>query len=233
MIPNWRSESVHFLPIFICSQLSREKRKEGGLFLWNTIPLVLIQACHLNPMVLWILATDMIWTIWEIKGRKRKGRRRKEIAVLILGSRNIVDISLSNLSFLPIVSMTYDSMPSIDWIDELEHSQTVYFRFCFTLESILRSTAPTVCQSIRSIFHHRSRDILIETKPSSPDTLLQRPFLAIIGTEKQKHMKRFWTALMATLLVLQVSAHEGMWHPHLIKTLNHQDMTEHVYSPRS
>lgn len=40
-------------------------------------------------------------------------------------------------------------------------------------------------------------------------------------------MKRFWTALMATLLVLQVSAHEGMWLPHLIKTLNHQDMTEH------
>ena len=32
---------------------------------------------------------------------------------------------------------------------------------------------------------------------------------------------------MATLLVLQVSAHEGMWLPHLIKTLNHQDMTEH------
>ena len=40
-------------------------------------------------------------------------------------------------------------------------------------------------------------------------------------------MKRFWTALMATLLVLQVSAHEGMWLPHLIKALNHQDMTEH------
>ena len=40
-------------------------------------------------------------------------------------------------------------------------------------------------------------------------------------------MKRFWTALMATLLVLQVSAHEGMWLPHLIKALNHQDMAEH------
>jgi hypothetical protein len=40
-------------------------------------------------------------------------------------------------------------------------------------------------------------------------------------------MKRFWTALMATLLVLQLSAHEGMWLPQLIKALNHQDMTEH------
>ena len=32
---------------------------------------------------------------------------------------------------------------------------------------------------------------------------------------------------MATLLVLQLSAHEGMWLPQLIKALNHQDMTEH------
>jgi hypothetical protein len=37
-------------------------------------------------------------------------------------------------------------------------------------------------------------------------------------------MKRFFTALAACLVVFQLSAHEGMWLPHLIKTLNYSDM---------
>ncbi len=37
-------------------------------------------------------------------------------------------------------------------------------------------------------------------------------------------MKRLFTALAALLMVFQLSAHEGMWLPHLIKTLNYADM---------
>lgn len=40
-------------------------------------------------------------------------------------------------------------------------------------------------------------------------------------------MKRIYAALAVVLFAFQLSAHEGMWLPHLIKSLNYQDMKDH------